>query len=88
MRVSSAKLTLPSDKNRTNIYTACEDMDFHWSNNEVRSFEKMWLEGLGVKEIAEKLQRDPDEVLILVIDRANRNKRIKARTHGVCGVVS
>jgi hypothetical protein len=88
MRVTPPKLTLPSDQSRINIYLACEEMNFAWSNKEVRNFEKMWLEGMGLKQIAEQLKRDPDEVLILVIDRARRNKRIAARSNGVHGKVT
>jgi hypothetical protein len=69
---------------RQNIYLACEDMNFTWDEVEVLEFEKIWNAGMGLFEIAGKLQRDPDEVAILIIDRS-RQRRIKPRLGGIWG---
>lgn len=54
------------------IYTACENMDFHWTKNAVAEFRRLWRAGLTLPEIAEHFDRDPDEVVFLVIDQARR----------------
>jgi hypothetical protein len=69
---------------RQNIYIACEDMNFTWDEVEVLEFEKLWNAGVGLFEIADKLQRDPDEVALLIIDRSQQ-RRIKPRLGGIWG---
>lgn len=71
-------------KQRVSIYLACEEMDFIWSREEVKEIDKMWNEGIEVRSIANKVQRDPDELLILIIDRA-RKGHITRRTGGLFG---
>lgn len=69
---------------RKNIYLACEDMDFVWSDQQVALFDRMWEQGLSVWEIAEQFKRDPDDVAILAIDRA-RQEFIEPREGGAYG---
>lgn len=71
-------------KERHTRYIAGEDMDFVWCEREVREFDHMWRGGLSVWDIARAFDRDPDEVLILVIDRV-RGGHIEPRKHGVYG---
>ncbi|MEK5057685.1 hypothetical protein BK126_05300 [Paenibacillus sp. FSL H7-0326] len=71
-------------KQRVSIYLACEEMDFTWSREEVKEVDQMWNEGIDVRSIANKVQRDPDELLILIIDRAKKGF-IKQRTRGLFG---
>ncbi|OAB48490.1 hypothetical protein [Paenibacillus antarcticus] len=73
-------------KSRRKIHLACEEMDFTWCDDEVKKFEDMWLQGEGIGEIAGELERDPDEVLILLIDRARNNKLIIKRPNGLMGL--
>lgn len=64
-------------------YTALdENFRFDWTLNEIKSFESMWNDGIPVDTIASVLERDPDEVVILVIDRA-RKRKIKPRKEGL-----
>lgn len=65
-------------ESRRNIYIACEDMNMVWCESEVVQFERMWNDGWDIEVIANALDRDPDEVIVLVIDRA-RNGHIRSR---------
>lgn len=58
------------------VYIACEEMDFTWTQDQLRDFNRMWKQGLSHIEIAEHLNRDPYEVILLVLDyiRINRIK--------------
>lgn len=69
---------------RTSIYTALEDMDFHWDLKIVAEFERMWGEGMSVTEIAEVIGRDVNEVAVLALDRRIKGE-IEARPGGVFG---
>jgi len=66
------------------IYIACEEMDFTWDERDAVEFDRMWEEGLCIKDIARAFDRDVDEVAILVIDRKRKGK-IHDRPGGVLG---
>lgn len=55
---------------RRKIYVACEDLNFVWCEGDVLEFDRMWHSGVSVQFIANTFKRDPDEVLLLLIDRA------------------
>lgn len=65
-------------------YIALIDLDFGFSQEELKIFRSMWKVGESVFAIAEELERDPDEIAILVMDQA-RKGRIKQRPRGVFG---
>lgn len=69
---------------RRSIYTALEDLDFHWDLKEVLEFDHMWNEGLSLWDIARAFGRDPDEVAILAMDRI-RQGAIQMRPGGAFG---
>jgi len=85
VRKTRVVLEPPNAKRRHKLHLACEEMDFTWCTEEVKGFETMWLEGIALESIAKQLERDPDEVLILLIDRARRNKLIIKRQNGLLG---
>lgn len=60
------------------IYIALEDMDMDWSSEDVEQFISLWDKGISISSIAEHFNRDSDEVAILVIDQA-RKERIAPR---------
>lgn len=68
-------------------YIACEDLDFHWTKEEVFDFECMWYEGKTLLEIAEYFNRPDMEILLLAADRADLG-RIKPREGGLLGVLN
>lgn len=57
---------------RRYIYTALEDLNFHWDLQDVWSVEKMWERGWDCADIAEHLGRTQEEVAVLIIDRATK----------------
>lgn len=69
---------------RRNTYIACEDMDFLWDEWDIYRVDEMWMDGFPITSIAEEMDRDPDEVLVLIIDRA-RKGQITARKGGILG---
>lgn len=71
-------------KSRTNIYIACEDMDFTWDEKEVLEVDEMWKLGASLWQIAKQVNRDLDEVVILLIDRC-KNGQIGPRPEGIWG---
>lgn len=63
---------------------ACEELNFVWDKTEIRDFRVMWDEGKSIRQMAEALERDPDEVLILAIDQSKR-ELIQPRDGGLLG---
>lgn len=61
-------------KERKNIYMACEDYDFCWGRDEVKRFREMWEVGESLIDISKVLGRHVNEVAILVIDQAEKKK--------------
>lgn len=59
---------------RRYIYTALEELDFHWDIQDVWAFQEMWERGWDCGQIAERLGRTQEEVAVLVIDRANKGE--------------
>ncbi|MBP1999731.1 hypothetical protein J2Z69_000750 [Paenibacillus shirakamiensis] len=74
-------------RSRNKLLIACEEMDFTWSDSEVKEFVSMWKAGISIEQMAAKFERDPDEVLVLAIDRC-RADSIGKRSGGARGVVS
>lgn len=66
--------TLLADPNerRINLYIACEQMNFFWSERQVSKFKQLWDSGESIQSIAKHFKRDPDEVGLLVIDQAKK----------------
>lgn len=69
---------------RRKIYLACEELNFVWDRTEVSNFRNMWDDGKSIRQIAEVLDRDPDEVLILAIDQCKEGY-ITQRQGGLLG---
>ncbi len=68
------------------LYTALSDgnFDFTWYPHEVTTVINRWNEGSHISDIAEELDRDTDEVAVLIIDLARKGK-IGRREGGVYG---
>ncbi|MGO4888018.1 helix-turn-helix domain-containing protein [Anaerobacillus sp. MEB173] len=69
-------------KRRMKIYTALEELDFHWDEQEVSTFIELWNNGFSLNEIAQRFSRDIDEAAILLMD-LGRKKRINPRHYGI-----
>jgi hypothetical protein len=71
------------------IYMALDDdnLNFFWDEKEVLMFDELWNNRTNIMDIADILQRCPDEVMILAIDRA-RKGYIGKRKGGIVGMGS
>lgn len=69
---------------REELYIALSELDFSWYPGEVEQVAQLWREGLHIADIAEKMKRDIDEVVILIMDLARR-KMIGPRKNGALG---
>lgn len=67
---------------RRNLYIALEELDMLWDEDDVLRVKNAWKNNESVFAIGEKLQRDPDEVALLIMDLA-RKGAIGKRTLGL-----
>lgn len=79
MALTSTKLRPPVP-----LHIALADLDFSWYPHEVLKVQKMWQTGAHIEDIAEAVNRNCDEVAILLIDLARRGK-IQRRRLGIYG---
>lgn len=63
-----------------------ESFEWRWEMADVHSVDNMWTKGWSIYRIAHELNRDPDEVLMLLMDRLRKNK-IQDRSGGLAGTV-
>jgi len=63
-------------KKRRKIYLALEDLNFVWCEVEVSRVIQLWEDGLNIWDIAAEMERDPDEVTILIMDLARKERII------------
>lgn len=66
------------------LYTALEDLNFHWDYDQVKEFKQMWKKGFSIQEMAEYFGRPQEEVAVLILDRAMKDC-IKPREGGLWG---
>lgn len=51
-----------------------EDARFIWSINELERFRILWEQKEGIEEIAKQLNETPDNIVLLIIDQAQKGK--------------
>ncbi len=61
-----------------------EDLDFFFWESEIELFIRLWKENIPGFEIARRLERDQDEIALLIMHLARKN-RIKNRPGGYEG---
>lgn len=81
--IADLEFTHMKDKSHK-VYIACETLDFKWDEREIPAIENMWKSGMGVDFIADTYKTQPEEVAVLLMDLAMKN-RIKPRRTGVWG---
>jgi hypothetical protein len=64
-----------------------ESLEWRWEEKKVRDFDELWRLGYNIYTIANYFDRDPDEVLILAIDRV-RSEKISQRAGGLLGTIT
>ncbi|MGM9923061.1 MAG: helix-turn-helix domain containing protein [Bacillus sp. (in: firmicutes)] len=57
-------------KSSNRIMVACEDLNFVWSEKEVRDFRYLWRNDAPITDIADYFKRTHEEVAILIFDQA------------------
>jgi hypothetical protein len=67
------------------LYIALQDLDFSWYPWEVEKVRELWTQGKSVPRIGKIMDRDPDEVTLLIMSLA-REKRISPRPGGALGI--
>lgn len=67
------------------LYIALQDLDFSWYPWEVEKVRELWAQGKSVPRIAKIMERDPDEVTLLIMSLA-RERRISPRPGGAVGI--
>lgn len=61
-------------------YIACDEkVDFGWSPEQVKDFDRLWNKGKGLTEIGKYFNRSEVDVLMLVVDRGFVKGKIKQR---------
>lgn len=60
------------ENERRNLYIALEELDMLWDEDEVVQVKEAWNNNESVFAIGEKMQRDPDEVALLIMDLARK----------------
>ncbi len=67
-----------------NLYIACDDLEFAWDKQEVKKVRGEWRKGTDISEIAKIVDREIDEVFLLLLDQA-RSGYIEPRKNGILG---
>lgn len=65
---------------RLNIYTSLEDIEeiqWHWSMEEINVFESLWNQGKGLVDIADYFKHTELSILLLSLDRLAKGKITK-----------
>ncbi|WP_409162493.1 helix-turn-helix domain containing protein [Paenibacillus sp. KR2-11] len=65
-------------------YIALEELNYFWDEEDLPIIDRMWNEGRSLWDIADRFHRDPDEVVLLIMDR-RRQGLINNRPGGSLG---
>ena len=66
------------------LHIALQELDFSWYPVQVSKVIRLWDGGMDIRDIADQVGRDGDEVFLLLMDLGRRG-RIKPREGGVFG---
>ncbi|QKL22565.1 hypothetical protein G4D59_12850 [Bacillus altitudinis] len=66
------------------VYYACPYSDFIWDEKDIILFRQMWQDHEPIRHIANRLARNVDDILLLILDQAESGK-IEPRKGGVFG---
>lgn len=59
-------------ESRLKIYIALEEANFIWDERDIIRFREMWKQDMSLPEMAKALRRHQSEVVLLVIDQADK----------------
>ncbi|WP_144626623.1 hypothetical protein [Bacillus altitudinis] len=66
------------------VYYACPHSDFIWDEKDIILFRQMWQDHEPIRHMANRLARNVDDILLLILDQAELGK-IEPRKGGVFG---
>lgn len=69
---------------KSELYIALTDIDFSFYEEEIEEVIDSWEDGEHISDIAEKLDREVDEIAVLIIDLGRKGK-LERRRNGVYG---
>lgn len=69
------------------LYIALQELDFSWYPWEVDKVRELWGQGKSIHRIGKIMDRDPDEVVLLIMSLARDNK-VSQRPGGVLGLTA
>ncbi|AOM08850.1 MULTISPECIES: hypothetical protein [Bacillus] len=67
---------------RRKLYIALEELDMFWDEDDVWRVQEAWNNNESVFAIGQRIERDPDEVALLLMDLAKKG-RIEKRVIGL-----
>lgn len=53
-------------------YIVLQDMEFGYTPEEIEEFDELWNAGISLWDIAKRFKRDPDEMVLVVLDRIRK----------------
>ncbi|WP_380162261.1 hypothetical protein [Kroppenstedtia sanguinis] len=59
---------------RRNIYLALEGLDFTFDEDDLPDVIRKWEEGFSIWDMAEAMNRDPDEIAVLIMSLSREGK--------------
>lgn len=69
---------------RRAIYIVLEDMNFHWPAKDIETVLRLWNEGMSINYIGKQVERDVDEISLLLVELAERHRgKVFRRNRGV-----
>lgn len=66
------------------VYIACENVNFCWTQEDVKAFDQLWTSGTtDAHQLAKHFHRSVDDVAFLIYDRAHKGY---IGPHGAAGI--
>lgn len=84
--MATRKSDIQMYQNKEEKYIVLADLEYGWLSNDIEIVKTMWGEGYHIEDISKEIDREIEEVFLLLLDQARKGK-IKRRTNGVFGVV-
>lgn len=82
--MSAHRRAIAKIRPKSELIIALDDMDFSWYKKEIEKVKRLWDNNLHIADISRQIDRDQDEVAILIMHLA-RNGEIQNRRKGIFG---
>lgn len=84
MRTAESPEKSYTKKSSRNMITVLEELDFHWCEDVAIEVVNLWEDGVPFEGIVAHCERDPYEVVLLLLQMA-RDGKIQIRAGGIFG---